>query len=438
MSDDPTETKADRPLNVLVTAFGSPGDIFPLIGIAAAMKARGHDVTFIANEHFAKPVQTAGLTLVPSGDAAEYRTLLDAKNLWSPGKGLKILMERGAVPAMRRVYAAIAERNQSGRTVVAGSSYSFGARIAQDKLGIPTATVHISPGNIISAHRDHAKETQQSILPFLPLKLRRGVLNWTEKVFLDRVLAPPINAFRAELGLPPVARVQSQWLHSPLMTINVYPDWFNPPKPDWPPQVRNTGFILFDGSGGAALPEELAKFLDAGEPPIAIITGSGMVQGREFLRESVSAIGALRKRAVFVCPRREMLPPNLPPWAMWASYAPYQALFPRCAAVIHQGAIGTSAIAMASAVPQIAVPQAADQYNNAGRLQGLGVAPVIRPEDYAAPIVTRVLRQLLSAERAATYRDFAIRVREARPLEKICPMLESLAQAAPNPAAAPA
>jgi UDP:flavonoid glycosyltransferase YjiC (YdhE family) len=253
------------------------------------------------------------------------------------------------------------------------------------------------------------------------------------------MLAPPINQFRAELGLSePVRQIQSRWLHAPQLVINVYPEWFNPKKPDWPEQAVNTGFVLFDGSGGAALPEELQKFLDGGDPPVAIITSSGMTQGREFLRESLSAIGALRKRAVFVCPRREMLPPNLPPWAAWTGYASYEKLFPRCCAVIHQGAIGTSAIAIASGTPQIAVPQAADQFNNAGRLKGLGLAPTIRPEDFQAPIVTRALRMLLSAERAEVFRDFSQRVREARPLEKICPMIEGLVTPLTEPAAAPA
>ena len=431
-STSATEGPASGPpsrLNVLVTAFGTAGDVFPPLAVAAEMKSRGHDVTFIANAHFARPVQAAGVTFVASGEESEYRSLLEARALWAPGEGLKTMMDRGAAPAMRRTYAAIAQRHEPGRTLVIGSSWAFAARVAQDKLGVPTATMHISPGNIVTAYPDRG--IFHPLYSRLPLGWRRRIIRWAEKRYFDPVLAPPINALRQELGLPPVGQIQSTWLHSPQMVINAFPDWFAAPRPDWPPQARCTAFILFDGSADAELPRELEQFLDAGEPPIAVVTSSAVVtKGRGFLRESLSAAGALRRRAVFICPRREMLPP-LPPWAIWCAFAPYRKLFQRCAAVIHQGALGTAALAMEAGLPQLAVPYAPEQAHNAARLRNLHIAPMVRPGRYAAPLVTRMLRVLMAEQRRPILDDFARRVRTARPLEEIALRLETLAAQPP-------
>ena len=44
-----------------------------------------------------------------------------------------------------RVYAAIEKLYEPGRTVVAAGSLVLGARIAQEKLGITLASVHLAP-----------------------------------------------------------------------------------------------------------------------------------------------------------------------------------------------------------------------------------------------------------------------------------------------------
>ncbi|MBL0184408.1 MAG: glycosyltransferase [Candidatus Obscuribacter sp.] len=49
-------------MKIIVIALGSDGDINPMIEISLVLKARGHEVEFLANGHFAKRVKAAGLT----------------------------------------------------------------------------------------------------------------------------------------------------------------------------------------------------------------------------------------------------------------------------------------------------------------------------------------------------------------------------------------
>ena len=55
---------------------------------------------------------------------------------------------------------------------------------------------------------------------------------------------------------------------------------------------------------------------------------------------------------------------------LWLPYVPLRALLPRCAALVHHGGIGTTAEALRAGVPQVIVPLAYDQFDNAARVDG--------------------------------------------------------------------
>ena len=61
------------PLNLLLVALGSAGDVHPFIGIGRAMHARGHRVTLYTNPHFGSLVTAAGLDFAPIGTEQQFR-----------------------------------------------------------------------------------------------------------------------------------------------------------------------------------------------------------------------------------------------------------------------------------------------------------------------------------------------------------------------------
>jgi len=84
-----------------------------------------------------------------------------------------------------------------------------------------------------------------------------------------------------------------------------------------------------------------------------------------------------------LAPRRTLLFPGwagvpdgpLPANVFVVGPTPHEALFPRCAMVIHHGGSGTTHSACRAGVPSVVMPLAADQFFWAARLQALGVAP---------------------------------------------------------------
>ena len=80
-------------------------------------------------------------------------------------------------------------------------------------------------------------------------------------------------------------------------------------------------------------------------------------------------------------------------------YAPLGLLLPRALALIHHGGIGSSAQALRAGVPQLVMPQAVDQFENAMRLCALGVARSLLPERLGAERMREMLHDLLADAR---------------------------------------
>ena len=70
-----------------------------------------------------------------------------------------------------------------------------------------------------------------------PRWLKRSIWWSIDRFMLDQV-APGLNEWRRELGLPPVTRVFRDWIHSPQRVIGLFPDWFGVPQSDWPASLR--------------------------------------------------------------------------------------------------------------------------------------------------------------------------------------------------------
>jgi len=155
-----------------------------------------------------------------------------------------------------------------------------------------------------------------------------------------------------------------------------------------------TGFPFYDRG---ELAPELQRFLAEGPAPVVFTLGSSAVGAAgAFYLQSLAAVERLGCRAVFLTGSHPQgLPEVLPPVVIALSYAPHGAIFPRAAAIVHQGGIGTTAQAMRSGRPMVVVPFGHDQFDNAARVERLGAAEVLYRSRYDARRVADVLQQML-------------------------------------------
>jgi len=360
-------------MHFLLSAIGSAGDVHPFIAVAQALQSRGHDVAVMASPYFETRIERAGVPFVPLGRIEDFERVVDRPELWRARGGARVLIDEllDHLPEACATTAAHVEQE----TIVVGSTLSWGMRIVQESRGLPGATIHLSPPCLPSAIRSPVLPGIGD-LAWLPVALRRLLLRIGERCVLDPLIAPRLDRVRAEHGLAPVRHITTRWIHSPDLVIAAWPAWFAAPQTDWPPRTCTTDFPIHREKE-MALPEPVAAFLEDGEPPIAITPGSAMAHGEAFFSRALVACRALGRRAVLITPYPAQLPDHLPDWAHHVAYAPFSALLPRVAALIHHGGIGTSAQALAAGKPQLVVPFAHDQFDNAARLRRLGVADVV-------------------------------------------------------------
>lgn len=413
-------------MRVLIVALGSAGDVHPNVGIGVALKRRGHDVHLIAPAVFAPLAQRVGLAFMPLGTEEEFREALRDPDLWHPYKAFPVVAKRLMLPLMRPVFDAIGDLYEPGETIVTAPSTALGARIAQEKHGIPLATIHLQPSLLRSVY-DPPCFGFPDIIGALPRPLRGLYLKAVDRVVIDRMLLPDVHAFRSELGLPAVSRLFDRWFHSPELVIALFPEWLAKPQPDWPPNVRCAGFPLYDESDARLPQRELAEFLDGGPPPVLFTAGSANAFARDFFRESVEACHRSGWRGVLLTQFPEQLPPDLPQNVRHFHYVPFSEALPRAAAFVHHGGVGTMAQSFAAGVPQLVVPLAHDQPDNALRVRRLGVGDLLRPSKYKATEVCVRLTRLMESETVReNCRRWAADLKQHAAIEDTCSLLEDL------------
>lgn len=414
-------------MNLLIFALGSAGDVHPFVGLGKALSDRNHRVTVFASPVFQDLVEKAGLEFRGLGSEDDFRRVMANPGVWEPTKALKILLRESTEKTYEPIMAGVEELHIPGETVMVGSSLAFGARSAQEKYNIPLVTAHLAPSLFFSAYR--TPRLHRAPLP-------EWAPRWWKSLFweiaykaTDHLILPKLNAFRAKHGLSPVKRVLGDWWNSPDRVLGLFPEWFGPVQPDWPHQLRLTGFPLYDESGITPLEADLEAFLEAGTPPVVFTPGSAMLFGQRFFKESVEICRRLDVRGVFLSRHEENIPANLPKTIHYSGFAPLSQLLPRSSAMVYHGGIGTCSQALQAGVPHFIQHLAYDQLDNLSRVKDLGVGDGIGVKQYRAKKVAPMLGRLL-ADSAVLARcdEVASWVQPKRWTQEACDVIEEAAR----------
>jgi UDP:flavonoid glycosyltransferase YjiC (YdhE family) len=261
-----------------------------------------------------------------------------------------------------------------------------------------------------------------------PQWFKHGLFRLVDWLVIDRCIKPPLNEFRATLGLEPVDRVMHRWMHSPQLVIAFFPEWFAAVQPDWPANTHAVGFPLWDGEGEPAPLEEAEEFLNAGAAPVIFTPGSAGSTMHRFFRESVEAARRLGLRAMLVTNYPEQIPPNLPADIRVFGYLPFSQVLPRAALLVHHGGIGTLAQGIKAGIPHLVVPNGYDQFDSGWRIEKMGLGSSIPQTRYRARRVARTIRAILGDGNGAERRkEYASRIDGELAIARACDLIESLA-----------
>jgi rhamnosyltransferase subunit B len=411
-------------LHVLLPTMGSAGDVHPFIALGVALQARGHRATVLTNPLFQPVVEAQGLGFLAVGTIEEANTAIANPELWHLRKGFSVIAQV-MVPAIAQTYRLI-EKHADSSTVVAFSSLALGARLAQEKLGVPSASVHLQP-SIIRTYADQGMMGNVRLSAATPLWFKQSLFRLIDAVVLDRRLKGPLNEMRANMGLPPVNRVMHRWMHSPQLVVAFFPEWFAAPQPDWPPNTHAVGFPLWDAHGEAASLAEAEEFLSAGSAPILFTPGSAGATMQRFFKESVEAASHLGMRAMLVTNYPEQVPKHLPANIRVFGYVPFSQVLPRAALLVYHGGVGTLAQGIKASVPHLVVPHGYDQFDSGWRIEQLGLGRSIPERRYRAHRVGRAIEEILGDAAAPARRtNYADRINSTDAVASACGLIEGL------------
>ncbi len=387
------------------------GDVFPVLGIARALKARGHHTTVVTTHNFAAQARAAASAFVPVGEPGAFERAIEGMDMQAPGRAASAGV-RNLLAKVEPVFDAVAAQRPDA---VVANSLSLGARLASEVLRIPMASV-VSQTVMMRSTVDvpvygwlQGRWGRSPAAARLLYGLADGVI--------DHVLGRPLRSVCARRGWPQKRfRREPSWFLSPDLVLLTWPAWFSPSRPDWPAQARHAGFVKFDDAAqpGDGWRRTLAA-LDG--RPVLFTAGSWNKHARRFFEVAVQAAGQLGMPAILLTQYPGELPAALPPQVVPLSYAPFSELLPECAALVHHGGPGSAASALACGVPQLSLPQMFDQFDNTHHLLRLGVARSVADPRYAH-IEAAPLAQALAALLASDTVRERCRVWQARMLDE--------------------
>jgi UDP:flavonoid glycosyltransferase YjiC (YdhE family) len=317
-------------VRILFAFAGSSGHVEPLVPIAAAARAAGHDVAFAGRPAALEPLAALGSTVFPTeAPRTKPRARIPLQDVdvererrvFRQGFADRIARSKADV-----LPAVIAEWRPDA---IVCDETDFGSMIAAERLGLPYATV------LVIAARTLAE---------------------------PELVASTLDAVRAEHGLAPDPDLDMLSRH---LVLVPFPPGYRDPVSPLPP------------SAAAFRPHAAHRAEARGTPLVYFTLGTEFnVEAGDLFSRAVAGLARLPVEVV-VTVGRDLDPAELgpqPPHVRVERFVPQAELLPRASVVVSHGGSGSVLGALAHGVPMVLLPMGADQPYNAARCEELGVA----------------------------------------------------------------
>ncbi|WP_280330918.1 glycosyltransferase [Nocardia wallacei] len=384
-------------MRVLLTTWGSRGDVEPLAGLAVALRELGARARVCAppDEEFARLLERAGVPLIPLGPTVHSIVANP-----SPPTAQDAFRLAPALVAAR--FDTVTAAAEGCDALLATGLMPAGARDVAEKLGIHYVLACFHLLGLPSRHFPPGRR------PGTPSPQDETDIRALWKQDAERVNAlygEALNSHRAAIGLPPVANVRDHVLTDR--------PWLAADPTLCPSQGRTDLDVVQTGAwilpDDRPLPEELTAFLDAGAPPVYVGFGSMAAYApTDIARVAIEAIRAQGRRVLLARGWAELAPIDDAADCFTVGEVNQQALFGRVAAVVHHGGAGTTTTAARAGAPQVVVPRIADQPSWAARVAELGIGAAHHNSTPTVESLSAALRTALTPDtrqRARTVAD---------------------------------
>ena len=352
-------------MRILFSAAGGHGHLQPLIPLARAAAAAGHEVLVSATPSLANRVENLGLPFAPSGP--ELLPIHSELTLHTLDE------ERLAIPrhfignlAPVRAHDLIDIARDWGAGLMVADEADYGSAVVAEVLDLPHATV---------------------------------ITNGSGGLATAELIRDPLEELRTAFGL---ATEDGTLMLQRSLKLNPFPAQFRSPTDPLIGPVINY-------RAASALPN--AGQLDGGTVYVTLGTIFNTESGGLLARLSSAAAAATGVRSVIVATGEHLDPAGLGPQpdevTAYQFVAQHEVLS-ACSAVVCHGGSGTVLDAISYGLPLVLLPLGADQPLNAQRCEALGCGVVLQADQVGMEEITCAVEEVLAQP---SYRAASTRLR---------------------------
>ncbi|MGW0609277.1 glycosyltransferase [Streptomyces sp. NPDC002788] len=363
--------------HIAMFSIAAHGHVNPSLEVIRELVARGHRVTYAIPPVFAEKVAETGAEVktwhstLPSPD--------DDPEAW--GSTLLDNVEPFLDDAIQALPQLIEAYEGDEPDLVLHDIASYPGRVLAHRWGVPA--ISLSPAMV--AWEGYEEEVAEPMWAE-PKKTERG------RAYYAR--------FHAWLEKNGITRHPDRFAGRPDRSIVLIPRALQPNADRVDESVYS-----FVGACQGDRTAEGGWQRPAGAEKVALVSlGSAFTKQPGFYRECVKAFGDLPGWHLVLSVGKHIDPAGLgevPANVEVRSWVPQLAILKQADLFVTHAGAGGSQEGLATATPMIAVPQAADQFGNAGMLQGLGVARYLPTEEATGEALREAALALVDDPEAA-------------------------------------
>lgn len=398
-------------MKALLITTGSRGDVEPFIALARGLIDRGHVPTVAAPARFATLAGEHRVAFHALDDS-----LLDLQDAVVTGGAVRAIAGASKVrTAFERFLIDVATLIDVPTDVVVFHPKTLAAPMVAEHRGVPAIAAQLIP-----LYQPTAEFSAPVISVRVPRFLNRGT--WKLVPAIEAPWRKRLRQLQREklmLTTPLVGMGQHIHDHG---ALNVWSPLLLAPPSEWDADAAPIGFWRLPESDWSP-PASVVEFLAAGEAPVYVGFGSMVHKHPTELTDALAAgLHAAGRRGI-IATGSGALAPTHGDDIFALDHAPHSWLFPRVAAALHHGGVGTVAAALASGTPQVIKPFLGDQYFWSRRAEALGVAVTL-----GAPTPEAIARAITTAVDTVTPRARAVaaEIQSERGIEAAANRLERL------------
>ncbi len=370
----------------LFTVWPFAGHVHPAIGIAHALKTRGHEVAFYTGGTVRSLVESEGFRLFPfkNVDERKISTLVATEFPYEPSMWKQIRRARGLQAKFRewlldtvpQQVLDIEEVLTAWRpeVIVCDSAFWSPILVLRETQRIPVAVLSVTAACILPGPDapcwGRGLPRPRNRMMRARYALERKLVKWLSASFRKQV-----NTVRRSYSLLPLKCSVTEFAAS--MPLYLIPSTreYDYERRDLPATVHYAGPCLWDKPAGAPPPDWLMRL--PGNRPLLYVTEATIGASTPFLAKAAALAFGQSPFQVVITTGRQRDPAELKlgahaPNIRVERYVPQSDLLPRAAVMVTLGGSGGVLAALMAGVPLVVVPTEWDRQENAQRVVECG------------------------------------------------------------------